>query len=70
MRIGAFNRISVGVEHAETRQRIELSLVQRMAGAEWALSGADSASEGADTLDVDLQAFSAAVWMCFQTPQA
>ena len=61
MRIGAFNRISVGVEHAETRQRIELSLVQRMAGAEWGIArGGFRVSEGADTLDVDLQAFGAA----------
>lgn len=61
MRIGAFNRISVGVEHAETRQRIELSLVQRLAGAEWGIArGGFRVSEGADTLDVDLQAFGAA----------
>ena len=61
MRIGAFNRISVGVEHAETRQRIELSLVQRMAGAEWGIArGGFRVSEGADTLDVDVQAFGAA----------
>ena len=61
MRIGAFNRISVGVEHAETRQRIELSLVQRLAGAEWGIArGGFRVSEGADTMDVDVQAFGAA----------
>ena len=61
MRIGAFNRISFGVEHAETRQRIELSLVQRLAGAEWGIArGGFRVSEGADTMDVDVQAFGTA----------
>ena len=33
--MGAFNRVSLGAENAKTRQRIELSLVQRAAGVEW-----------------------------------
>lgn len=60
MRVGAFNRLSVGVEHAETRQRLELSLVQRLAGAEWGIArGGFRVSEGADTMEVDVQAFGA-----------
>ena len=37
MRVGAFNRVSLGIEHKDTRQRIELSLVQRLAGVEWGI---------------------------------
>lgn len=61
MRIGVFNRISFGAEHAETRQRIELSFVQRLAGAEWGVArGGYRVTEGADTMEVDVQAFGAA----------
>ena len=56
VRIGAFNRFSLGVLNQETEQRMELSLVQRLSGAEWSLPyGYLYVSENADSLDSYLQ---------------
>ena len=61
MRMGAFNRLSFGIEHSETRQRFELSVVQRLAGAEWGIMrGGFWVSESADSMAVDMQAYGAA----------
>jgi len=58
MRLGAFNRMSLGMEHAQTRQRIELSLVQRVAGVEWGIpNGTFWVSEEADSMEVNMQAY-------------
>ena len=58
MRVGAFNRLSLGMEHKDTRQRLELSLVQRLAGAEWGIpNGSFWVSEGADSMEVNMQAY-------------
>ena len=51
-RVGAFNRFSLGGIRNDTKQRIEISLVQRLAGAEWSLPyGYFYVSENADSLD-------------------
>ena len=61
MRVGAFNRISLGMEHADTRQRLELSLVQRVAGLEWGVpNGSIWVSEAADSMEVNMQAYGVA----------
>ena len=58
MRVGAFNRLSLGMEHKETRQRLEISLVQRLAGVEWGIpNGSFWVSEGADSMEVNMQAY-------------
>jgi hypothetical protein len=50
-RMGAFNRFSIGMEHKDTRQRLELSLVQRVAGVEWGIPrGSFWVSEAADSM--------------------
>ena len=61
VRLGAFNRVSVGLEQAKTRQRIELSLVQRVAGAEWGIPyGTFHVSEGVDSMEVVMQTYASA----------
>ena len=61
MRLGAFNRISIGMEHKDTRQRIELSIVQRLAGFEWGIpNGSFWVSENVDSMEVNMQAYGAA----------
>lgn len=61
MRAGAFNRFSLGMENANTRQRLECSLVQRVAGVEWGIpNGSIWVSEGADSMEVNMQAFAMA----------
>lgn len=61
IRMGAFNRVSLGAENAKTRQRIELSLVQRAAGAEWWIpNGQFFVSEGADSMDVFMNSYATA----------
>lgn len=61
MRAGAFNRFSLGMEHVDTRQRIELSLVQRVAGVEWGIpNGSIWVSQAADSLEVNMQAYAMA----------
>jgi hypothetical protein len=56
MRIAEFNRFGLGFENTKTRQRFEVSLVQRLAGAEWSIPyGYFSVSENADSLDTYLQ---------------
>ena len=58
MRVGAFNRLSLGMEHKDTRQRLEISLVQRLAGVEWGIpNGSFWVSEGADSMEVNMQAY-------------
>ncbi|MGB1480121.1 MAG: hypothetical protein ACPG66_01980 [Flavobacteriales bacterium] len=58
MRVGAFNRLSLGMEHVETRQRLELSVVQRVAGVEWGIpNGSFWVSEGVDSMEVNMQAY-------------
>ena len=55
-RVGAFNRLSIGGYNHDTKQRIEVSLVQRALGAEWTLPyGYLYVSENADSLDTYLQ---------------
>ena len=69
MRVGAFNRLSLGMEHKDTRQRLELSLVQRLAGAEWGIpNGSFWVSEGADSMEVDMQAYGLASLDLSRTP--
>ena len=69
MRVGAFNRLSLGVEHKDTRQRMELSLVQRLAGLEWGIpNGSFWVSEGADSMEVNIQAYGVASMDAFPTP--
>ena len=59
--LGAFNRVSVGLEQAKSRQRIELSLVQRVAGAEWGIPyGTFLVSEGVDSMEVVMQTYASA----------
>ena len=36
-RMGVFNRFSIGGLQNETKQRFELSFIQRLAGVEWSL---------------------------------
>ena len=61
VRLGAFNRVSVGLEQAKSRQRIELSLVQRVAGAEWGIPyGTFLVSEGVDSMEVVMQTYASA----------
>jgi len=56
IRMAEFNRFGIGVENTKTRQRLELSLVQRLAGAEWSIPyGYFWVSENADSLDTYLQ---------------
>ena len=58
IRVGAFNRLSLGMEHAETRQRIELSFVQRAFGVEFGIpNGSIWVSEAADSMEVNMQAY-------------
>ena len=55
-RVGVFNRFSLGGVKNDTKQRIELSLVQRLAGAEWSLPyGYVYVSENGDSLETYLQ---------------
>ena len=61
IRMGAFNRFSIGAENAQTRQRMELSIVQRVAGAEWWIpNGVFFVTEGADSMDVHMQSYATA----------
>ena len=56
MRMAEYNRFGLGFENTKTRQRLEVSLVQRLAGAEWSIPyGYFSVSENADSLDTYLQ---------------
>ena len=56
MRMAEYNRFGLGLENTKTRQRFEVSLVQRLAGAEWSIPyGYFSVSENADSLDTYLQ---------------
>ena len=58
IRVGVFNRFSLGVEHLETRQRFELGLVQRAAGAEFGvLNGSFWVSEAADSMSFFMQSY-------------
>jgi len=55
VRAGVFNRIGLGLESTKTRQRFEVSVVQRLAGAEWSIpSGYFWVSENGDSLDTFL----------------
>jgi hypothetical protein len=55
-RVGAFNRFSLGAQRFDTNQRIEISLVQRLGGAEWSLPyGYLYVSENADSLETYVQ---------------
>ena len=55
-RAGVFNRLSLGGYNNDTKQRIEVSLVQRAMGAEWTLPyGYLWVSENADSLDTYIQ---------------
>ena len=57
-RMGAFNRFSLGLEHKDTRQRLELSLVQRVVGVEWGIPrGSFWVSEAADSMQADVQTY-------------
>ena len=57
-RMGAFNRFSLGLEHKDTRQRLELSLVQRLVGVEWGIPrGSFWVSEAADSMQADVQTY-------------
>lgn len=61
VRAGAFNRFSLGMENTKTRQRLELSLVQRMAGAEWGIpNGSFWVSEEADSMQVNVLSYALA----------
>ena len=56
--MGAFNRFSLGLEHKDTRQRLELSLVQRVVGVEWGIPrGSFWVSEAADSMQADVQTY-------------
>ena len=56
MRMAEYNRFGLGVENTQTRQRLEVSLVQRLAGVEWSIPyGYFWVSENADSLDTYLQ---------------
>ena len=69
MRVGAFNRLSLGVEHKDTRQRMELSLVQRLAGLEWGIpNGSFWVSEGADPWRSTCRPTAWRAWTRFLTP--
>jgi hypothetical protein len=51
VRAGEFNRFGLGLENSVTQQRFEVSLVQRLAGAEWSIPyGYLWVSENADSL--------------------
>lgn len=55
-RAGIFNRFNLGGYNHQTGQRLELSFVQRLAGAEWSLPyGYFNVSENADSLDTYVQ---------------
>lgn len=55
-RMGVFNRFSIGGLQNETKQRFELSFIQRLAGVEWSLPyGYMWVSENADSLETYLQ---------------
>ena len=57
MRVGAFNRLSLGMEHSDTRQRVELSLIQQVAGVEWGVrNGSFWVSEAADSMSLYMNA--------------
>ncbi len=61
IRMGVFNRVSLGAENTKSRQRMELSLVQRVAGAEWWIpNGSFFVSEGADSMDVFMNSYATA----------
>jgi hypothetical protein len=56
MRAGVFNRFGLGLENAKTQQRLELSVIQRLGGAEWGIPyGYFWVSEDADSLASYLQ---------------
>ena len=56
VRVAEFNKFGIGLENTQTRQRLEVSLVQRLAGAEWSIPyGYFWVSENADSLDTYLQ---------------
>ncbi len=56
VRAGVFNRFALGVENSTTQQRFEVSVVQRLAGAEWSIPyGYFWVSEDADSIDSYLQ---------------
>lgn len=56
VRAGVFNRFGLGLESISTRQRLEISLVQRLAGFEWSVPyGYFWVSENADSLDTYIQ---------------
>ncbi len=58
VRLGVFNRLSLGLENIETRQRIELGVVQRVAGAEFGiLNGSFWVSEAADSMSLSMQTY-------------
>jgi hypothetical protein len=56
VRASLFNRFSLGAHNNFTGQRLEISLIQRLAGAEWSVPyGYFWVSEDADSLDTYLQ---------------
>ncbi len=56
VRAGVFNRFSIGGYKNDTRQRLELSLVQRLVGAEWTTPyGYLYVSDNADSLESYVQ---------------
>ena len=56
VRAALFNRFSLGAHNNFTGQRLEISLIQRLAGAEWSVPyGYFWVSEDADSLDTYLQ---------------
>ena len=56
VRAGVFNRFGLGLENARTQQRLEVSVIQRLAGAEWSIPyGYLWVSEDADSLASYLQ---------------
>jgi len=56
MRAGVFNRFGLGLENSKTQQRLELSVIQRLGGAEWGIPyGYLWVSEDADSLASYLQ---------------
>ncbi|MBM72599.1 MAG: hypothetical protein CL847_07440 [Crocinitomicaceae bacterium] len=55
-RVGLFNRLSLGGIKNDTKQRIELSFVQRLVGGEWSVPyGYFYVTEDADSLETYLQ---------------
>lgn len=61
IRLGAFNRISAGIENTGTRQRLELSVVQRIVGFEMGIpNGSFWVSSSADSMEVNMQSYAQA----------